>query len=85
MNGCKPLSGGGHPFGERFERDANVLKGAPNLSAIRHLPEAADLVARLLSWDPTRQGAAFAVFKGTSNGGRRFLSNSRYCTIVWQI
>ena len=52
------LSGGAHPFGERFERDANVLKGAPNLSAIRHLPEAADLVARLLSWEPTRQGAA---------------------------
>ena len=38
------LTGGGHPFGERYERDANVLKGSPDLRAIAHLPEASDLV-----------------------------------------
>jgi hypothetical protein len=34
------VAGGGHPFGERYERDTNVLKGNPNLRAISHLPEA---------------------------------------------
>ena len=49
------LTGGGHPFGERYERDANVLKGQPSLHAIAHLPEAVDLVRRLISADPAQR------------------------------
>ena len=57
------LSGGGHPFGERYERDANVSKGAePNLVPLGHMPEAADLVWRLVRADPAARGtAAFAL------------------------
>ena len=29
------LTGGEHPFGERYERDANVIKGAANLASVR--------------------------------------------------
>ena len=53
------LSGGGHPFGERYERDANVSKGAePDLVPLGHIPEAADLVWRLVRADPTARATA---------------------------
>lgn len=49
------ISGGRHPFGERFERDSNVLKGAPDLWPLQHMPEAAHLVGALLSPDPLQR------------------------------
>lgn len=47
--------------GERYERDTNVLKGTPNLRAIAHLPEATDLVSRLISSDPSRRPSSAQV------------------------
>lgn len=45
------LTGGEHPFGERYERDANVIKGNANLAAVGHMPEAADLIGKLIARD----------------------------------
>ncbi|GAB2282905.1 hypothetical protein Dimus_017440 [Dionaea muscipula] len=42
------VSGGGHPFGDRFERDNNIMKNQMNLSLVEHLPEAVDLFSNLL-------------------------------------
>lgn len=38
------LTGGQHPFGELYERDANILQRRVNLKHMQHLPEAANLV-----------------------------------------
>lgn len=46
------IAGGRHPFGEAYERDANILRGAPNLSALAHMPEALNLVASMLQREP---------------------------------
>ena len=38
------LTGGQHPFGELYERDANILQLRLNLKHVQHLPEAVNLV-----------------------------------------
>ena len=55
------LTGGAHPFGDRYERDANVLKGDVDLRRIAHLPEAADLVRRLVAREPGARPTAAEV------------------------
>lgn len=55
------LTGGGHPFGERYERDANILKASYNLRAIAHLPEASDLISRLVSAKPEQRPSSAQV------------------------
>ena len=45
------LTGGEHPFGERYERDANVIKGNANLAKVGYMPEAADLIGKLIARD----------------------------------
>ncbi|CAI5483766.1 unnamed protein product, partial [Closterium sp. Yama58-4] len=55
------VSGGSHPFGEWFERDANVVAGRADLFPIDHVPEALDLVAALLDRDPEKRPPAHAV------------------------
>jgi serine/threonine protein kinase len=47
------LTGGQHPFGGNFERDTNIMRGQPNLSALAHSPEAVNLVAAMLSKNPS--------------------------------
>jgi serine/threonine-protein kinase/endoribonuclease IRE1 len=55
------LTGGAHPFGDRYERDANVLKGDVDLRRIAHLPEATDLVRRLVAREPGARPTAAEV------------------------
>ncbi|CAI5932243.1 unnamed protein product [Closterium sp. NIES-64] len=55
------VSGGSHPFGEWFERDANVLAGRADLFPIDHVPEALDLVAALLDRDPEKRADLFPI------------------------
>lgn len=43
------LTGGKHPFGENYERDANILKGVAQLRPLIDFPEALNLVASMLS------------------------------------
>ncbi len=46
------ITGGAHPFGGNYERDTNIMRGQPNLSALAGAPEAANLVGAMLSKDP---------------------------------
>ncbi|KAG5457670.1 MAG: ribonuclease 2-5A-domain-containing protein, partial [Olpidium bornovanus] len=50
------LSGGEHPFGERYERESNILKNLYDLGKLELLGpeglEARDLVERMISADP---------------------------------
>ncbi|KAK9713413.1 hypothetical protein RND81_06G025700 [Saponaria officinalis] len=46
------VTGGSHPFGERFERDSNIIKNQVDLFLVENIPEAMELLARLLQPDP---------------------------------
>ena len=46
------ISGGRHPFGDRLERDINIVKNSMDLFFIEWMPEATDLISRLLNPDP---------------------------------
>ncbi|KAH9693972.1 serine/threonine-protein kinase/endoribonuclease IRE1b [Citrus sinensis] len=46
------ITGGKHPYGESFERDANIVKDRKDLFLVEHIPEAVDLFTRLLDPNP---------------------------------
>lgn len=46
------MTGGKHPFGDIFERDANIVKNQKDLFLIEHVPEAVDLITHLLDPNP---------------------------------
>ncbi|KAK9740184.1 hypothetical protein RND81_03G017200 [Saponaria officinalis] len=46
------LTGGKHPFGDVFERDANIVKNRLDLFLVEHVPEAVDLIVHLLDPNP---------------------------------
>ena len=47
------LTGGSHPYGDRFEREANIMKDAKSLGGLDHFgeegTEAADLIGKMLN------------------------------------
>lgn len=61
------LTNGGHPFGDRYMREANVIKGEHDLSALDFLPdnvcEAKDLVSKMISRDPNLRPSTDEVLK----------------------
>ena len=46
------MTGGRHPFGERLERDVNIVKNQKDLFLVEFIPEAEDLISCLLNPDP---------------------------------
>ncbi|KAM1047491.1 hypothetical protein ACFX2C_026842 [Malus domestica] len=46
------ITGGRHPFGDQLERDINIVKNQMDLFLVEHIPEAVDLISRLLNPDP---------------------------------
>ncbi|PIN23394.1 MEKK [Handroanthus impetiginosus] len=46
------ITGGRHPFGNRLERDFNIAKNKVDLFLVEHIPEAVDLLSRLLDPNP---------------------------------
>lgn len=46
------MTGGKHPFGDRLERDINIVKNKMDIFLVEHIPEAVDLISRLLNADP---------------------------------
>lgn len=42
------ITGGRHPFGNRLERDLNIVKNKVDLFLVEHIPEAVDLLVQLL-------------------------------------
>jgi serine/threonine protein kinase len=56
------LTMGNHPFGELvFQRDANILAGVADLSALRAWPEAFDLVRLAIQFEPEQRPPASAL------------------------
>ncbi|EJD02004.1 uncharacterized protein FOMMEDRAFT_109089 [Fomitiporia mediterranea MF3/22] len=53
------LTSGGHPFGDRYEREANILKDTKSLSALESFGEegleAIDLISFMLDPDPSKR------------------------------
>jgi serine/threonine-protein kinase/endoribonuclease IRE1 len=47
------LTGGQHPFGGNYERDTNIMRGQPDLTALAPSPEAVNVVRAMLSKNPT--------------------------------
>ncbi|KAF8035096.1 hypothetical protein BT93_C1200 [Corymbia citriodora subsp. variegata] len=46
------ITRGKHPFGEEVHRDSNIVKNKMDLSSVEFIPEAHDLLSRLLNQDP---------------------------------
>ncbi|CAM8986686.1 unnamed protein product [Rhodiola kirilowii] len=46
------ITGGRHPFGDRLERDINIVKNKADLFSVDHIPEAVHLFLQLLDPDP---------------------------------
>lgn len=55
------VTGGRHPFGDRFERDANIIKNQVDLFLVDNIPEALELFSCLLQPDPQLRPKALEV------------------------
>ncbi|KAK4760812.1 hypothetical protein SAY87_005705 [Trapa incisa] len=55
------ITGGKHPFGDRFERDVNIVKNKMDLFLVEFIPEALDLFSGLLNPDPDKRPKALEV------------------------
>ncbi|PIN14666.1 Serine/threonine protein kinase and endoribonuclease ERN1/IRE1 [Handroanthus impetiginosus] len=55
------MTGGKHPFGESLERDVNIVNDRKDLFLIDNIPEAADLISRLLDPNPNLRPKAVEV------------------------
>ncbi|KNA11589.1 hypothetical protein SOVF_133190 isoform A [Spinacia oleracea] len=55
------ITGGKHPFGDNFERDANIVKNEKDLFLIEDVPEAMDLISNLLDPNPEMRPKAVEV------------------------
>lgn len=55
------MTAGRHPFGERLERDVNIVKNKKDLFLVEFLPEAEDLISCLLNPDPNLRPKAIEV------------------------
>ncbi|KAL3830529.1 hypothetical protein ACJIZ3_019331 [Penstemon smallii] len=55
------ITGGKHPFGENLERDVNIVNDRKDLFLIDNIPEATDLISRLLDSNPNLRPKAVEV------------------------
>ncbi|KZV40844.1 hypothetical protein F511_29196, partial [Dorcoceras hygrometricum] len=55
------ITGGKHPFGENLERDINILNNRKDLFLIDNIPEALDLISRLLDPRPDLRPTAVEI------------------------
>ncbi|KAJ4897073.1 Serine/threonine-protein kinase/endoribonuclease IRE1a [Raphanus sativus] len=55
ITGCK------HPYGDDLERDVNIVKNKVDLFLVEHVPEASDLISRLLNPNPDLRPSATEV------------------------
>ncbi|KAK8996216.1 hypothetical protein V6N11_076462 [Hibiscus sabdariffa] len=57
------ITRGRHPFGNHLERDINVVNNQVNLFLVEHIPEAVDLISRLLNPEPELRPNALEVLR----------------------
>ncbi|KAK4261985.1 hypothetical protein QN277_027608 [Acacia crassicarpa] len=55
------LTGGRHPFGDRLERDVNIVRNQKDLFLVDFIPEAEDLISCLLDPEPNLRPKAVEV------------------------
>ncbi|XP_051139823.1 serine/threonine-protein kinase/endoribonuclease IRE1b-like [Andrographis paniculata] len=55
------MTGGKHPFGENLERDINIVNDRKDLFLIDGIPEATNLISRLLDSNPNERPTAIEV------------------------
>ncbi|XP_019187490.1 PREDICTED: serine/threonine-protein kinase/endoribonuclease IRE1a-like [Ipomoea nil] len=55
------ITGGKHPYGEGFERDVNIVNDRKDLFLIENIPEATDLISRLLHPIPISRPTAMEI------------------------
>ncbi|XP_020260139.1 serine/threonine-protein kinase/endoribonuclease IRE1 isoform X2 [Asparagus officinalis] len=55
------ITKGRHPFGTHIERDSNIVNNRIDLFLVDHMPEAWDLLSRLLNHDPNLRPSAAEV------------------------
>ena len=56
---------GCHPFGQWYEREANIMKANSDLSPLNYAPDALDLISRMLSHEPDSRPSASQVLHCT--------------------
>lgn len=56
------ITGGRHPFGDMLERDINIVNDRKDLFLVDNIPEAFDLISRLLHPDPEFRPKAAEVY-----------------------
>lgn len=62
------LSGGGHPFGDRYLREGNIIRGEYNLSPLQHFcpndfVEATELISSMINANPKLRPDTAAILK----------------------
>jgi serine/threonine protein kinase len=57
------IDAGAHPFGEAFEREANIIKGIAQLSRLQHTPEAHALISSMLATNPALRPSASLILE----------------------
>ncbi|XVF18161.1 hypothetical protein REPUB_Repub10bG0188500 [Reevesia pubescens] len=57
------ITRGKHPFGNHLERDINVVNNRVNLFLVDHIPEALDMISRLLNPEPELRPNALEVLR----------------------
>lgn len=62
------LSGGGHPFGDRYLREGNIIRGEYDISALRKFcpldhVEASDMISNMLLHDPSMRPSTNELLK----------------------
>ncbi|KAL2906032.1 Serine/threonine-protein kinase/endoribonuclease IRE1a, partial [Bienertia sinuspersici] len=55
------VTGGRHPFGDQFERDANIIRNQVDLFLVENMPEALELLSCLLQPEPQMRPTALEV------------------------
>ncbi|KAL5557362.1 hypothetical protein UlMin_039598 [Ulmus minor] len=55
------ITGGRHPFGDRLERDVNIVKNQVDLFLVEFIPEAVHIISRLLNPNPELRPKALEV------------------------
>ncbi|KAK6939196.1 KEN domain [Dillenia turbinata] len=55
------ITGGRHPFGDRFERDMNIVNNQKDLYLVEDIPEAVELLSSLLNPNPDMRPTALDV------------------------
>ena len=81
------LTNGGHPYGDRFEREINILKDAKDLSGVERFgeegTEAKDLIMRMLEPNPTQRLVFIILVQGFSYYYRPDMTTSLQHPYFW--